>query len=245
LPGYVIDETAVEARREEGDTATTRVTIDDRCGCERLEQRVLTFAPGRSRARTSEGGEEILYVVSGRGTLVLGGTEHPLEPEMGVYVAPGEGYAIDNPGPGELKLLSVVAPAPNGATGDWERPVTVRYAEQPILPAGKDREFRYVINTRGATQFVGSIPPGRAKDHYHLYDEVVYILQGQGVLHLEGRDDTPIAAGSCIHLPPPLPHCLENVGSGPMRVLGVFHPSGSPAEAYHLPGSGGEGGRTA
>jgi oxalate decarboxylase/phosphoglucose isomerase-like protein (cupin superfamily) len=24
-------------------------------------------------------------------------------------------------------------------------------------------------------------------------------------------------------------HCVENSGAGPMRILGVFHPSGSPA----------------
>jgi quercetin dioxygenase-like cupin family protein len=242
LAGYVIEETAVEARHDHGDTATTRLTIDRRSGCERLEQRVLSFAPGRSRPRQAETGEEILYVVSGAGKLVLEGAEHRLEADMGAYIAPGERYEVENPGPDELKLVSVMAPAES--LREPGLPSTVRYADQPILPAGRDREFRYVIDTPGATQFVGSIPPGRAKDHYHHYDEVVYILQGQGVLHLEGKDDTPIAAGSCIHLPPPLPHCLENVGTGPMRVLGVFYPSGSPAEAYNLPEGGGEGGRT-
>jgi mannose-6-phosphate isomerase-like protein (cupin superfamily) len=78
------------------------------------------------------------------------------------------------------------------------------------------------------TQFVGVIPPGRAPMHSHTYDEVVYVVEGEGVLHLGGRD-TPLAPGSCIHLPPFVMHCLENVGSVPMRVMGVFHPSGDPA----------------
>ncbi len=60
------------------------------------------------------------------------------------------------------------------------------------------------------------------------YDEVVYVLEGEGVLHMHGRE-VPIRAGSCMHLPPLLMHCLENTGSGPMRVLGVFHPAGDPA----------------
>ena len=40
---------------------------------------------------------------------------------------------------------------------------------------------------------------------------------------------TPLAQGSCVHLPPGQPHCLENTGRATLRVLGVFHPGGSPA----------------
>jgi mannose-6-phosphate isomerase-like protein (cupin superfamily) len=245
MSGFVIHEAAVESRREEGDTAAEKVTIDERAGCEDLEQRLIRFAPGRSRERTAPEREEVLFVVTGTGTLVLEGAEHPLEPEMGAYVRPGERYVVDNPGPGELTVVSVLAPRPD-EPANGARKVTVRAADMPLEPAGKDREFRYVVNSaagcRDVTQFVGKIPPGRAKTHYHLYDEVIYILEGEGVLHLEGHDDTPIAAGSCIHLPPPLPHCLENTGNGWLRVLGVFHPSGSPAEAYNLPTSEGEQG---
>jgi mannose-6-phosphate isomerase-like protein (cupin superfamily) len=41
-----------------------------------------------------------------------------------------------------------------------------------------------------------------------------------------------MGAGTCIHLPPRTLHTLENSGSGNMRVLGVFHPSGDPSRAY-------------
>ena len=186
-------------------------------------------------------------MVSGAGALSLEGATYELEPEMGVYVAPGERYVVENAGPEELRVVSALAPVPEvWDEGERKRRVTVRYADQPVLPAGKDREFRYVIDAeagcRSVTQFAGSIPPGRAKDHYHLYDEVVYILEGEGILHLDGYPDTPISAGSCIHLPPPVPHCLENTGAGALRVLGVFHPAGSPAAAYNVSPSEEEGG---
>ena len=45
------------------------------------------------------------------------------------------------------------------------------------------------------------------------------------------------APGTCVHLPAGLVHCLENVGPGEMRVLGVFRPAGSPAEAYYPDGT--------
>ena len=58
--------------------------------------------------------------------------------------------------------------------------------------------------------------------------ETNYVVEGEGVLHL-GGEETALRAGSCVHLPPRVEHCLENSGIEPMRVLGVFHPSGDPA----------------
>jgi mannose-6-phosphate isomerase-like protein (cupin superfamily) len=57
---------------------------------------------------------------------------------------------------------------------------------------------------------------------------VVLVLDGEGVLHA-GAAEHPITPGSCIHLPPGQQHCLENTGQDTLRVLGVFHPGGSPA----------------
>jgi mannose-6-phosphate isomerase-like protein (cupin superfamily) len=92
-----------------------------------------------------------------------------------------------------------------------------------------DREFRVLLSEGlSFTQFAGLIPPGRAPEHHHTYDEVVHVLAGQGVVHLDGGQ-TQIGPGTSIYLPPQTPHCLENTGSEPLRVLGVFHPAGSPA----------------
>lgn len=233
---FVVAADEAGSASREDDTAATRVTFDPSSGSELLEQRVVRFAPGRSRPRTSGSREELLFVLAGTGTLVLEDEEHALEPETGVYVAPGESYVIDNPGPDELRVVSVLALEPD-RDPEAPRRVTVRLAEREAHRAGKDREFRTVVDSdsgcRTVTQFVGVIPPGRALPHYHLYDEVAYILEGQGILHIEG-EETPVAAGSCIHFPARVVHILENVGSGPLRVLGVFHPAGSPAEAYNV-----------
>jgi mannose-6-phosphate isomerase-like protein (cupin superfamily) len=229
--GYVVSESAVPGQTLPGDTAEIRVAIDASCGCERLEQRVIRFQPGRSAERRVDGRQEVLYVASGAGTIEVNGDRHRVEADTGVYLAPGDRYLVDNRGPADLRVVSVTAPAEEPTSGD-ERAVTVRYADRPALPASPNREFRYLVNQdvgcRDVTQFLGIIPPGRAAMHSHTYDEVVYVVEGEGVLHLDGAS-TPIAAGSCIHLPPLAAHCLENTGDKPMRVLGVFHPSGDPA----------------
>jgi mannose-6-phosphate isomerase-like protein (cupin superfamily) len=229
VEGYVIAEQDVVGVRAPGDTAEVRTTIDSSRGCERLEQRVIRFSPGRSAERGADGRQEVLFVVSGRGTLSLDGTDHPLEPATAAFVAPGDSYTVD--APEGLLIVSVTAPASELGVGSGRR-VTVRFDEQPALPATPNREFRYLVNQDAGcldvTQFVGVIPPGRAPEHSHTYDEVVYILEGSGVYHIAG-EDFPLEPGTCLHLPPYVRHCIENTGSTNMKVLGVFHPSGDPA----------------
>jgi mannose-6-phosphate isomerase-like protein (cupin superfamily) len=230
VTGYLVDAAAVEPRRDEGDTAETRVAIDASAGCERLEQSVVRYAPGRSRERTLAGRQEVLYVQSGAGTLHLNGAAHALEPQMGVFLVPGDEVAVENPGPEELVVVAVTAPEDASAADPRRR--TVRYEDQPVLPASPNREFRYLVNQDvgclDVTQFVGLIPPGRAPLHSHTYDEVVYVLEGEGRLHI-GDTTRPLRAGSCVHLPPLELHSIENTGATPIKVLGVFHPSGDPA----------------
>jgi mannose-6-phosphate isomerase-like protein (cupin superfamily) len=235
MAGYITHVEDVEASFDAADTVTTRTTIDEAVGAERLIQSVVTFSTGISSTRRQENRDEIAYIVSGEGSLILEDVTHELKSDVGVYIRAGEGYQVVNEGPDELVMVSVTAPSPDDEALQT-RKVIVDTADQPVIPAGKDRQFKFVINPdagcQEVTQFVGWIPPGRAPTHYHLYDEVMYILDGEGVLHLDGRPDTPIRPGTCIHLPPPVEHCVENTGDRPLRVLGVFHPAGSAAEAY-------------
>jgi mannose-6-phosphate isomerase-like protein (cupin superfamily) len=213
-------------------TGEETVAIDRSCGCEHLVQRVLRFGAGRSGERTTGDRQEVLYVASGQGQLHVDGASYELTPDTGAFLVPGDTYSVENEGPDELVVVAVSAPC---VTQERSQ-MTVRYADRESLPASPNREFRFLVNEDlgclDVTQFVGTIPPGRAPLHSHTYDEVVYVVEGQGVLHLAGKD-APLEPGSCIHLPPLQEHCLENTGPTPMRVLGVFHPSGSPAsKAY-------------
>jgi len=236
MAGYVTHVNDVLPVADSTDTVTTRTTIDQTVGAELLVQSMLTFTTGKSSPRRSQDRDEVAYVVSGSGSLVLDGVPHQLRPDIGLYIRAGESYQVINEGPDDLILVSVTAPEPDEGEEPAVRKVTVDVADQPVIPAGKDREFKFVINPdagcQEVTQFVGWIPPGRAPTHYHLYDEVMFILDGEGVLHLDGQPDTPIRAGTCIHLPPPVEHCVENTGERPLRVLGVFHPAGDASEAY-------------
>jgi len=229
--GVVRAEGDAPARTLPGDTATVRVTIGAEHGCERLEQRVVHFAQGRSLPRTNVGHGEVMYVVSGRATLELDGERHALEPDDGAFVAAGETFVVDNADPERLVLVSVLVPV-SVTPLSRERRVVVSLREREEDRADEQRTFRVLVGSdtgcRGVTQFVGFVQTCRAPDHSHPYDEVGYILAGRGYAHLDGAS-IPIGPGSCFHLPPGKVHCIENAGAETMRILGVLHPADSPA----------------
>jgi len=208
-----------------GPGVTVAEMLNDAQGCRGLHQRRLGFADGARLAGTTGGRGEAWYVITGTGSLA---TERAgslaLAPGTAVWLEPGTGY--DCQADGELAVLAVTLRAGSACAGP-SRPVLRLEDCEPEITG--DREFRVLLSEGlTITQFAGMIPPGRAPAHHHTYDEVVHVLAGQGVVHL-GDTDTPIGPGTSIYLPPLQPHCLENTGAEPLRVLGVFHPAGSPA----------------
>jgi mannose-6-phosphate isomerase-like protein (cupin superfamily) len=203
-----------------------RRTFDERNESAVLQQFVARVPPGRTTLPPPDRGEAVLYIQSGRGTLELNGDRHELGPDSGLFVRPGEHAVIENPGPDDVVLVGALAPNAEGDAGDRRR--VVRFAEQEEEEASPERTFRYLVQTDTITQFVGIVQPSKAPFHSHPYDEVGYIIEGTGTAHVDGSE-IPLRAGSCFHLAPQQIHCIENSGEGEMRILGVFHPSGSPA----------------
>jgi quercetin dioxygenase-like cupin family protein len=86
-----------------------------------------------------------------------------------------------------------------------------------------------------ATMFVGYIPPGKAPWHYHLYDEIVWVLRGEGRLHV-GDAVEPLEHGAAFRLRPREVHIVENTDPAvELAVVGIFTPAGSPSAAYLTP----------
>ena len=193
-----------------------------------FQQRLLRFE-GSSEERHDDARDEVLYVLEGTAVATVGGERRALEPGTGAFVARGTHWQVESAD--GLLLLSVLVEEPLPATASH---AVIAGGERGAATAG--REFTLLSHPQNGcesvTQFVGFIPVGRAPDHYHRYDEVVYVLAGEGAFHTDGESET-LRPGSCVHLPARLIHCLENGGPGEMRVLGVFRPAGSPAEAYY------------
>jgi len=239
MSGLVRDSSDASERRAASDALAVREVIDDSVGCTQFSLRLLRAEPGCAAARDTGATEELLFVLKGRGRLIAADGEHELEPEAGALLGDGERYELANDGPEDLLIVAVALhePLPGEAAS---RTGLSRLADQASQSATGERQFRIVFDPangcRSATQFVGYIPVGAAPPHYHLYDEVIYVLEGDGVMHMNA-EQAPLRAGSCIHLPARKLHTLANSGPGIMRVLGVFRPAGSPAAAFYPDGT--------
>jgi len=200
--------------------------------CDAFEQRLLRFDEPPAERR-SDDCDEVLYVLDGTGATTVGRELYELAPGTAVFVARGTSWRVEEAE--GLRLLSVLVnePLPAGTSH-----AVLSCGARAGATAG--RQFTVLAapehGCASVTQFIGFIPPGRAPDHFHRYDEVVYVLEGEGALHIDG-ESAPLRPGACVHLPAGLVHCLENAGPGEMQVLGVFRPAGSPAEAYYPDGT--------
>jgi len=202
------------------------------CGQPGLVRRHADLPPGARLDGSAGPGGELWFVIGGQGSIDLGGQPGTaLTADRGLWLPGGAGYRLRAGDDAGLRLDMVELPAAGQRPADLGGPIVRDLADCEVEVTG-DRQFRVLFGPeRGcssATQFVGEIPPGRAPDHAHPYDEVVLVLQGDGVVHMGGSRHA-LSPGTCTHLPPGLVHCLENTGHATMRVLGVFHPADSPA----------------
>ncbi|HTX81493.1 MAG TPA: cupin domain-containing protein [Streptosporangiaceae bacterium] len=219
-----------------GASATVRLLADTTAGSTPgLVCRLIEVTTDAQVADVAESAQ-LWYVLGGNGRLSLpdepGQPDQQLGPDQGLLLRAGTRYRVTAAGPGLLRLHTVTLPgATDRQSAAGATPLARQLAECAVETTG-DRRFRVLFGPGRdcpvATQFVGEIPPGRAPEHSHPYDEVVLILDGEGIAHANDAHYA-LAAGSCVHLPPGVVHCLENTGRDTLRVLGVFHPADSPA----------------
>jgi quercetin dioxygenase-like cupin family protein len=201
---------------------------------ERIDERRFEVGVFTQRLMSLDGelgghdADELMFVLNGTGSVQIDGDERVLRPGISLFIPAGTSWTAT----GDAQAISVLVHEPD--TSDGPSVVDCDEVEKGTATAG--RQFVLGAPNASATQFIGLIPPGRAPDHFHYYDEVIYVLEGEGYLDISG-DQAPIRAGTCIHLPKTLVHSLANTGETEMRVLGVFRPAGSPAEAYYPDGT--------
>ena len=221
-------------------------------GARAISLRILEFGPGISPVIQNRESDEVLYCleqISGipslneQCTMRLDGKPFEITSQTGIYLRPGKRMSIENHGQEPVVLVSAQCPEP-GVEEDSNEPTRsttsnfpgVKLSDRAATPTA-DRWYRVLVDdevgSEQVTQFVGSIPPGRAPDHFHQYEEVLFILQGEGRMWA-GETNTPIAPGSCIYLPKGQIHCVENTGLSELRLLGVFYPAGSPSVRYEV-----------
>ncbi|HEX5401524.1 MAG TPA: cupin domain-containing protein [Pseudonocardiaceae bacterium] len=216
--------------------ATELPVLTEEFGSAFLTQTVRALDAGSTAGPYASGdNEEVLFVLTGTGALLLGGQEIDFAPESGILIVPGETYRLRADSATEIVAVRVLRPAGDDVAAGPRRVIS-RLDELDVGQATAGREYRILAGPetgfRSGTHFVGYIPTGAAAPvHYHRYDEVIYVIEGEAVLHIEGEHN-PLRAGTCVLLPARVLHQIENIGDIPVREVAVFVPGGSPAAAY-------------
>jgi quercetin dioxygenase-like cupin family protein len=183
--------------------------------------------------------DTLLYTFGGAGLLALGGETFALGRGTAALVLAGEEGTLAAERDGLAVVRAIAGPDADRHASLGNREVVVRVDEDGSEAATGARSFQVLFgppngSTR-ATLFAGFVPPGRAPWHYHLYDEIVWVPEGPGRLHLRGAT-TDLGPGSAFRLRPRQVHIVENASADrPMTVIGVFTPAGSPSAAYLTP----------
>jgi mannose-6-phosphate isomerase-like protein (cupin superfamily) len=226
-------------------------------GAKAISLRVLEFGPGVSPTIYNREADEVFYclefidggpVINENCTVRIDAEVLEIKTQTGLFLRPGQEMTVENTGTGVVIFVSAQCPEEEGdkeieggrrgrLRPQQDRSLgfrAVRLGDRATIPTG-DRWYRVLVDgevgSEQVTQFVGSIPPGRAPDHFHQYEEVLFILRGQGRMWA-GQTSTSIGPGSCIYLPKGQVHCVENTGTDELRLLGVFYPAGSPSVRY-------------
>ena len=230
-------------------TLSQRNVIGAQHGTKEISLRILEFSKGLSPGLRTDA-DTVLYTLDSSDrrscTVFIDCHASEIAPQTGLYVRPGQTLAVLNKHEEPIVMVSSQCPQSrdsatveamtglkDSASFDQKFP-SINLSDRDAIPTA-DRWYRVLVDdelgSTQVTQFVGSIPPGRAPDHFHNYEEVLFILRGEGQMWA-GETNTPIGPGCCIYLPKRQVHCVENTGQGELRLLGVFYPAGSPAVRY-------------
>jgi quercetin dioxygenase-like cupin family protein len=196
---------------------------------------LLRLDDGSSQVVNEAELDSLVYVLAGTGTLALDGAAHALEAGNAALVLAGEEAEL-RAAPSLELVHATVGPAVDVHAPLGVREVAVRVdarrAEQALASRGYQVLFGPHNGSARATLFAGYLPPGRSPWHFHLYDEIVFVPQGPGMLHRPGSEE-PLEQGAAFRLRPREVHIVENARTeGELTILGIFTPAGSPSAAY-------------
>ncbi|MGH3126708.1 MAG: cupin domain-containing protein [Gaiellaceae bacterium] len=199
-----------------------------------LERRVVEGG-GAASAGDREA-DTFVYVADGRGSISLGETGL-LAARSAALVPAGEHAELNADEDLELVVMTV-GPGVERHAPMGPRALTASLDAEAQQATGA-RSFQILFDASNgstrATLFAGFVPPGRAPWHYHLYDEIVWVPDGPGRVHV-GEAVEDLGPGSAFRLRPREVHIVENTSADrELTIIGLFTPAGSPSAAYLTP----------
>jgi quercetin dioxygenase-like cupin family protein len=119
-----------------------------------------------------------------------------------------------------MKAQPLVCRADEQKRDGWDDPVKGRVGWRTLFSGD-------LTPTDKLTAGVAELEPGGWLGlHRHTPPEIYYILEGSGVVTLEGREQE-VRGGAAVFIPGDAEHGIRNTGDGPLRFVYVF-----PADSF-------------
>ncbi len=97
----------------------------------------------------------------------------------------------------------------------WDDPVKGRVGWRTLFSADQ-------TPTQALTAGIAELQPGGWLGlHRHTPPEIYYVLEGSGIVTLDGVEH-PVAAGTAVFIPGNCEHGISNAGAAPLRFLYAF-----------------------
>ena len=68
-------------------------------------------------------------------------------------------------------------------------------------------------------------PGEEFRQHRHPPEEAYYVIQGKGVLYLEGHGEIPLEPHVCVYIPSMAKHGQKNTGDEPLVIIAALSPA--------------------
>ncbi len=180
---------------------------------------------GSDRPETDDRAQSVLFIVGGRGTLVLAGEEHSLTAGSYAYIPPGTDWSLratetltfhwirkayeaveglDTPAPFVTSDAAVEPIAMPGTEGRW---ATTRFVDPT--------DIRHDMHVNVVTFQPGAVIPFAET---HVMEHGLYVLEGKAVYRLN-TDWVEVEAGDYMWLRAFCPQACYAGGPGPFRYL--------------------------
>jgi mannose-6-phosphate isomerase-like protein (cupin superfamily) len=102
-------EAAPKRARPDDPDGFAKAFVNPDVGASRLRMHVSVISPGkRAHAPHSHPEEEIMYVLAGRGTMLLGDERTAVGPDTGIFIPSGVLHGIENTGDQMLRYMVIL-----------------------------------------------------------------------------------------------------------------------------------------
>jgi quercetin dioxygenase-like cupin family protein len=183
--------------------------------------------PGKTSSHHIHPWEHEVYILEGSGVLVCDGKEYPIK-EGDVMYIPGnvDHYTLNNQSSGNIRRIEVNplssangTPGPGGTMGTGEPPIIRNYRDADLkanhtLLSTRDGMPNYVMLYNGP-MVPGEVTNPATNGHTHNWQHVVYIMEGEGTLVVDGKRHT-VKEGDGIMVPGNSWHQWRNETDKPM-----------------------------